>query len=116
MNQSSNSEAGPANAGPVSTSDAPAAHSKFPAPIYRDTVLVQIFEDAKRFFLEPLLAIQYAHTLMLAKQGILTESEAAQCLRALDTLDALRPFDSRSQRCGWQPGRAFHCRISRQIF
>ena len=42
-------------------------HSSFPAPIYRDTVLVQIFEDAKRFFLEPLLAIQYAHTLMLTK-------------------------------------------------
>jgi argininosuccinate lyase len=61
--------------------------SKFPAPIYRDTVLVQIFEDAKRFFLEPLLAIQYAHTVMLAKQGIMTEQEAAQCIGALDALD-----------------------------
>src|SRR5579864_5630358 len=62
-------------------------HSSFPAPIYRDTVLVQIFEDAKRFFLEPLLAIQYAHTLMLTKQGILNTGEAAQCLNALNTLD-----------------------------
>jgi argininosuccinate lyase len=61
--------------------------SKFPAPIYRDTVLAQIFEDAKRLFLEPLLAIQYAHTLMLAKQGMLTGAEAAKCLHALDTLD-----------------------------
>ncbi len=62
-------------------------HSTFPAPIYRDTVLLQIFEDAKRYFLEPLLAIQYAHTLMLTKQGILSVDEAAQCIHALDTLD-----------------------------
>jgi argininosuccinate lyase len=85
MNQRSKSEVGPANAGPTFVSPHP--HSEFPAPIYRDTVLVQIFEDAKRFFLEPLLAIQYAHTLMLAKQGIMTEVEAAQCLRALQTLN-----------------------------
>jgi argininosuccinate lyase len=61
--------------------------STFPAPIYRDTVLLQIFEDAKRYFLEPLLDIQYAHTLMLTRQGILSAEEAAQCLHALDTLD-----------------------------
>jgi argininosuccinate lyase len=61
--------------------------STFPAPIYRDTVLAQIFNDARRYFLGPLLAIQYAHTLMLAKQGILTGPEAARCLRALDALD-----------------------------
>jgi argininosuccinate lyase len=79
------SATGPADAGPVALSYS--TQSKFPAPVYRDTVLVQIFEDAKRFFLEPLLAIQYAHTLMLAKQGLLTEHEAVQCLRALETLD-----------------------------
>ena len=61
--------------------------SKFPAPIYRDTVLAQIFADAKRYFLEPLLAIQYAHTLMLGKQGIMEPLEVAACLRALDSLD-----------------------------
>jgi argininosuccinate lyase len=61
--------------------------SKFPAPIYRDTVLAQIFTDAKKYFLEPLLAIQYAHTLMLGKQGIMEEREVAACLSALDGLD-----------------------------
>ncbi len=59
----------------------------FPAPIYRDTVLKQVFADAKRYFLEPLLEIEYAHTLMLAQQGIMPADEAARCLRALDSLD-----------------------------
>ena len=61
--------------------------SKFPAPIYRDTVLAPVFADAKRYFLEPLLEIEYAHTLMLARQGIMPKVEAALCVRALDTLN-----------------------------
>jgi len=59
----------------------------FPAPVYRDTVLAPVFADAKRYFLKPLLEIEYAHTLMLARQGIMPEAEAAACLRALDGLD-----------------------------
>jgi argininosuccinate lyase len=85
MSKTSNSEAGNASPRPASVSALPV--SKFPAPIYRDTVLLQIFEDAKRFFLEPLLAIQYAHTRMLARQDLLTAGEAVRCLHALDTLD-----------------------------
>ena len=69
----------------------------FPAPIYRDTVLARIFADAKKYFLVPLLEIEYAHTLMLAQQKLMPEQEAAQCLQALDglNLQALRdtPFD-----------------------
>lgn len=65
----------------------PHTKSSFPAPIYRDTVLVQIFADAKRYFLEPLLAIQYAHTLMLGRQGIMSRLEVDACLRALNGLD-----------------------------
>src|SRR6266702_6522598 len=61
--------------------------SSFPAPIYRDTVLAQVFADAKQYFLDPLLEIEYAHTLMLARQGIMPEVEAAQCVRALDGLN-----------------------------
>ncbi|QNI37374.1 argininosuccinate lyase [Edaphobacter albus] len=61
--------------------------TKFPAPIYRDTVLAPVFADAKRYFLEPLLEIEYAHTLMLARQGIMPDQEAASCIRALDALD-----------------------------
>jgi argininosuccinate lyase len=97
MNQGSNPEAGPANTGPASSLTLQSKHSEFPAPIYRNTVLARVFEDAKRFFIEPLIGIQYAHTLMLAKQGIMSEHEAAQCLRALQALnlDEVRnaPYD-----------------------
>jgi argininosuccinate lyase len=61
--------------------------SAFPAPVYRSTVLEEIFADAKRFFLSPLLEIEAAHTLMLAKQGIMSHAEAAKCLRAIYSLD-----------------------------
>jgi argininosuccinate lyase len=61
--------------------------SKFPAPIYRDTVLAPVFADAKRYFLDSLLEIEYAHTLMLARQGIMPAREAAACIRAVDDLD-----------------------------
>lgn len=59
----------------------------FPAPVYRETVLEPVFREAKRYFLGPLLEIEYAHTLMLARQGIMPAGEAAMCLRALDGLD-----------------------------
>jgi argininosuccinate lyase len=64
-----------------------ASTDKFPAPAYRDTVLVPNFEDAKRFFLDALLEIHYAHTLMLARQGIITREEAVACLQSLRRLD-----------------------------
>ncbi len=59
----------------------------FPAPVYRETVLAQVFADAKRYYLSPLLEIEYAHTLMLARQQIMPANEAAICIRALDRLD-----------------------------
>lgn len=59
----------------------------FPAPVYRDTVLAPVFADAKRYFLDPLLEVEYAHTLMLARQGIMPAAEAEACLRALDPLN-----------------------------
>ncbi len=55
--------------------------------MYRDTVLAINFEDAKKYFLAPLLEIHYAHTLMLEKQGILTAGEARTLIAALDALD-----------------------------
>jgi argininosuccinate lyase len=63
------------------------APAPFPASIYAETVLMVNFEDAKKHFLETLLEIHYAHTLMLARQGIIPAAEAKQCLRALDGLD-----------------------------
>ena len=59
----------------------------FPAPVYRETVLEPVFREAKQYFLGPLLEIEYAHTLMLARQGVMPAAEAAMCLRALDELD-----------------------------
>ena len=61
--------------------------SVFPAPVYLETVLKPIFEDAKRYFFGPLTQIEYAHTLMLARQQIMPLNEAAIALRALDALD-----------------------------
>lgn len=58
-----------------------------PAPEYSAAVLAINFEDAQRYFCEALLQIHYAHTLMLARQKILTREEARICLRALDRLD-----------------------------
>ena len=61
--------------------------SVFPAPVYRETVLERIFEAAKRYFLGPLLEIEYAHTLMLERQGILSRAHAVACINALNGLD-----------------------------
>jgi argininosuccinate lyase len=63
---------------------------QFPARIYAQTVLAPNFEDAKRFFLDSLLQIHYAHTKMLRKQAIVTPQEELQLLAALDNLDRAR--------------------------
>ena len=68
-------------------SEARGEKSMFPASVYRETVLEPVFADAKRYFLKPLLEIEYAHTLMLARQNIMPSNEAALCIRALDAFD-----------------------------
>ena len=65
----------------------PVSEAPFPAPVYAETVLAVNFEDAKRYFLEALLEIHYAHTLMLARQDIISASDARACLRSLDQLN-----------------------------
>jgi argininosuccinate lyase len=59
----------------------------FPAPLYSETVLGPNFEDAKRYFLDALLEIHYAHSRMLAHQGILTGPEEQALRAALNQLD-----------------------------
>jgi argininosuccinate lyase len=59
----------------------------FPARVYAETVLAVNFEDAGRYFLGALLEIHAAHTLMLARQKILSPKDAHACLRALEGLD-----------------------------
>ena len=55
-------------------------------PKYVDQVLTDNFEDAKALFLLPLMAIHYAHLVMLAKCGIVTAAEAQALRAALDSI------------------------------
>jgi argininosuccinate lyase len=57
------------------------------SPDYVRLVLNENFEDAKAQFLLPLMAINYAHLVMLADQQIVTRGEAAAIRRALDGID-----------------------------
>ncbi|HMC76987.1 MAG TPA: argininosuccinate lyase [Vicinamibacterales bacterium] len=62
------------------------------SPEYVRLVLNENFEDAKAQFLVPLMAIEYAHLVMLADQEIVSRSDAAAIRRALDgiSLDEIR--------------------------
>ena len=57
------------------------------APEYVACVLNENFEDAKTQFLSPLMAIHYAHLVMLAEQRIVPGDEARRIRDALDTID-----------------------------
>src|SRR4051794_19731090 len=62
------------------------------APEYVTYVLNENFEDAKELFLSPLMAIHYAHLVMLAQQGIVARDDARAIRDALDAVsqDAVR--------------------------
>lgn len=57
------------------------------APEYVTNVLNDNFEDAKSLFLEPLLAMHYAHLVMLVEQGIVAPGDAHRIRRALDEVN-----------------------------
>jgi argininosuccinate lyase len=56
------------------------------APEYVSHVLNENFEDAKTLFLLPLMAIHYAHLVMLADRGIIGASDARTLREALDSI------------------------------
>jgi argininosuccinate lyase len=56
------------------------------APEYVTNVLNENFEDAKVLFLSPLMAIHYAHLVMLAAQRILSPEDAHTLRTALDSI------------------------------
>jgi argininosuccinate lyase len=62
------------------------------APEYVKHVLNDNFEDAKTLLLSPLMAINYAHLVMLAEQGIISAPDARALRDALDgiSLDRVR--------------------------
>src|ERR1043165_3579486 len=55
-------------------------------PEYVAQVLNENFEDAKTLFLSPLLAIHYAHLVMLADRGIVAAGDARAIRDALDAI------------------------------
>ena len=67
------------------------------APEYVTNVLNDNFEDAKELLLTPLMAIHYAHLVMLAERQIVTASDAHTLRDALDSISVERvravPFD-----------------------
>jgi argininosuccinate lyase len=66
-------------------------------PEYVSQVLNENFEDAKTLFLSPLIAIHYAHLVMLADRGIVDAAHAHAIREALDSIsvNAIRktPYD-----------------------
>ena len=62
------------------------------APEYVKNVLNDNFEDAKELLLAPLMAINYAHLVMLAERGIISAADARALRDALDgiSLDRVR--------------------------
>jgi len=56
------------------------------APEYIACVLNENFEDAKQLFLSPLVAINYAHLVMLADRGIVSAADARTIRDALDSI------------------------------
>ena len=55
-------------------------------PEYVSQVLNDNFEDAKTLFLGPLMAIHYAHLVMLADRGIVSAGDAHALREALDRI------------------------------
>ena len=63
------------------------SEEKFPARIYKENVLADCFEDAKRYFLQAYIDVDFAHAVMLAEQGIITQNELIALLKSLRSLD-----------------------------
>ena len=60
------------------------------APEYVTNVLNDNFEDAKELLLTPLMAINYAHLVMLAERGIISAADARSLREALDGISLER--------------------------
>lgn len=71
------------------------------APEYVSNVLNENFEDAKELLLSPLMAIHYAHLVMLVERGIVSATEAHALRVALDGIsqESVRrvPYDGQCE-------------------
>ena len=59
---------------------------RFPARVYKDTVLAPLFEGVKRHHWRYQMEINQASAVLLAERGLLTDTEAREILRALDEI------------------------------
>ncbi|WP_176084038.1 argininosuccinate lyase [Martelella sp. HB161492] len=62
--------------------------SRFPDPVYKETLLKSLFDGAKTYFVEGFRAIDRAHLVMLTETGILSSGQAAKIADALVAIDA----------------------------
>ena len=60
---------------------------RFPAAVYRETVLAPLFEGVKQHHWRQQMRINRASAIMLAAQGLLTRAEAGAILQALDDIE-----------------------------
>ena len=65
----------------------PGSFDRFPAPVYRDTVLEPLFEQTKRLHAAALFRVHYAHALMLAEQAVVPAAEIDRILAALRAIE-----------------------------
>ncbi|MBA2937235.1 argininosuccinate lyase [Paenibacillus sp. CGMCC 1.16610] len=61
--------------------------SSFPGKTYTEVVLEPAFNEAKENLLEPMMAINKAHLIMLREQKLITKEESKQIAKAIQSLD-----------------------------
>lgn len=61
--------------------------SKFPSPIYQETVLAPIFDAFKAHYYHEMMAINYAHAVILVEQNIISRDEGKQLISALKEIE-----------------------------
>ena len=61
--------------------------SSFPHPIYEKYVLKPFYEDAEKYYYEPMLSANRTHVVMLYRSGIITHANAKDLLNALQNVD-----------------------------
>lgn len=60
---------------------------RFPAPVFKDTVLAPLFESAKATFVDAFRRVDRAHCVMLHETGILSTDQARMIARALADIE-----------------------------
>lgn len=58
----------------------------FPSPIYQETVLEPIFHAFKENYYEEMMAINYAHAVILVEQSIISQEEGRQIVTTLQKI------------------------------